>query len=421
MKIKKAQLTDFIPDEKNANKGTVRGQKMLQESLREDGAARSIVVDANNNVVAGNKTLENAVDIGIENAVVVETTGEELVITKRLDWDLYEDEAPRRYAYRDNRSSEVGLDWAPDIVRADIEKGVDLSSLFYDNELSDILNKVETPPGEDEPPPIDKAEELQKKWGTELGQVWGLGKHRLICGDCTDREVVERVMEGERVDMVFTDPPYNVSYQDNESVESLRKRNRRTDGLTISNDTMTDDDFFRFLIAALNNARLPEGKPFYLCAPPGYPETLFRNALNSVSGWSLRQCIVWVKNQFVFGRQDYHYRHESILYGWVEGAAHYFLDDRTQDTVWEIDRPRVSEFHPTMKPVELPTRAIKNSSRANDLIYDPFLGSGTTMVATNNLNRHCFGIEIDPSYVAVTLERMKGLGVEPILIKEPSG
>lgn len=142
MKIKKAQLTDFIPDENNANKGTERGQKMLQESLREDGAARSIVVDANNNVIAGNKTLENAVDIGIENAVVVETTGDELVVTKRLDWDLYEDEAPRRYAYRDNRSSEVGLDWAPDIVQADIEKGVDLSSLFYDNELEALLGEV---------------------------------------------------------------------------------------------------------------------------------------------------------------------------------------------------------------------------------------------------------------------------------------
>ncbi len=137
-KIQQAKLTDFVPDAQNANRGTERGQRMIEDSLKEDGAARSVVVDKNNNVVAGNKTLEAAARAGIDNALVVEADGDQLVITKRTDWDLYEDEAPRRYAYRDNRSGELSLDWDPDQILADVGDGLDLSNLFADNELAEI-------------------------------------------------------------------------------------------------------------------------------------------------------------------------------------------------------------------------------------------------------------------------------------------
>ena len=290
-----------------------------------------------------------------------------------------------------------------------------LSGLAEDNGL--YFGEEEVP--EDAEPQIDKAEELREKWGVETGQMWQLGEHRIVCGDCTDKLVVDRVMGGEKADMVFTDPPYNVSYQDNESIESLKARNRRTDGLVVSNDSMTDDEFDAFLIAFLSVLPLKNGGAYYLCAPPGRPETQFRIALNSVSGLQLRECIVWIKDVFVFGRQDYHWRHESILYGWKDGAAHYFIDDRKQDTVWEYERPKVSKDHPTMKPVELPNKAIGNSSKSGEVIFDPFLGSGTTLIACERLHRKCRAIEISPAYVAVAIQRWANVtGLEPELIEK---
>jgi len=218
--------------------------------------------------------------------------------------------------------------------------------------------------------------------------------------------------------MVFTDSPYNVSYQDNESIESLKARNRRTDGLVVGNDAMTDDEFDKFLISFLSEFPLINGGSFYLCAPAGRSETQFRIALSCVSGLTLRECIVWVKDIFVFGRQDYHWRHESILYGWKDGAAHYFVDDHTQNTVWSFDRPRISKEHPTMKPVELPYKAISNSSKNNESVFDGFSGSGTTGIACENLGRRARMIEIDPSYCAVTLQRMAdafpGISIERV-------
>lgn len=144
----------------------------------------------------------------------------------------------------------------------------------------------------------------------------------------------------------------------------------------------------------------------------------FRNVLDRVGNHDLRQCIVWVKDQFVFGRQDYHWRHESILYGWRAGAAHYFVDDRTLDTVWEIDRPRISEFHPTTKPVELFERAIENSSKVGQIVYEPFSGSGTAILASENSQRLCRAIDIDPRYVAVALQRyLDTFGIQPRLVE----
>jgi DNA modification methylase len=271
--------------------------------------------------------------------------------------------------------------------------------------LATMLQADETTDNDAEPQ-IDRAAELNEKWKVNTGDLWRIGEHRLLCGDSTKREDVDRVMMGEKARMVFTDPPYNVAYQDNESIESLKARNRRTDGLTVSNDSMTDSEFDSFLIAFMELFPIDAGGSFYLCAPPGRPETQFRNAIDCISGLTLRECIVWVKDVFVFGRQDYHWRHESILYGWRDGAAHYFVDDHTQDTVWEFDRPHDSKEHPTMKPLELPVKAISNSSRRDEVVFDCFAGSGTTIVACQNLQRKCRAIEISPNYCAVILERM---------------
>jgi DNA modification methylase len=276
----------------------------------------------------------------------------------------------------------------------------------------------EPPPEPGEPPDISKAEELRKAWGTELGQLWALGEHRLAVGDCTDRGVVEGVMGGESADMVATDPPYNVSIFG--GTHDPRDKKNYGAGPKIQNDNMSDEEFDKFLLNAFMSIDkiLKAGGVYYICAPAGRTETQFRIALEEVFG--LRECIVWVKQQFVFGRQDYHWRHESILYGWKNGAAHYFCDDKTQDTVWEFDRPMRSEKeHPTQKPFELFFRMISNSSKFDELVYDPFLGSGTTLIACENLNRRCRGIEISPAYAAVCLQRFVDYaGIDPVLLSE---
>jgi DNA modification methylase len=250
---------------------------------------------------------------------------------------------------------------------------------------------------------------------TQAGDLWVIGGvHRLLVGDCTDAANVARLMGGGRAALVFEDPPYNVAYQDNESIESLKARNRRTDGKIVANDAMSDADFDGFLDRVLAALPLGAGGVYYLCAPAGRTETQFRNALDRTDDMPLRQCIVWLKDRFVFGRQDYHWRHESILYGWKDGAAHYFVDDRTQDTVWEIERPTASPDHPTQKPVGLPERAIGNSSRSGEIVFDGFLGSGTTLIAAHRTGRRCYGMEIEPRYADVILRRAEaeGLAVE---------
>lgn len=413
-----ADISEFQQDPKNANLHTIRGQGMVTNSQQKRGFGRPGFTDSEGNVLGGNlSVMEVPADIGLGDGkvFVVESDGDIPILHKRRDV-APESEQAILLAIEDNQSAVVSVNFDPVQMLQRHEEGVDFSGLFYENELADILSKAENPPVNDEPPPLDKAEELREKWGTELGQIWALGKHRLICGDCTDREVVERVMKGERADLVFTDPPYNVEIFGG-SHDPRNSKNYQS-GLNIDNDNMSDVDFDVFLLRAMKSidSLMGEGCVFYICASSGRPETQFRNAIDKV--FTLRQCIVWVKQQFVFGRQDYHWRHESILYGWKSGAPHYFIDDHTQDTVWEIERPmRSDKKHPTQKPVELPEKAIKNSSHLGDLVCDPFLGSGTTLIACEQLGRILRGIEIDPGYVAVCLQRFQdAFNITPELI-----
>lgn len=225
------------------------------------------------------------------------------------------------------------------------------------------------------------------------GELWLLGDHRLVCGDSTKAEDVGRLMGDVVADAMFTDPPYGVAYI-----------GKTRDALTIANDALTPQATEDLIVSALERSPLRPGAAFYVCSPAGDMELHFRLALIR-AGLHLRQSIAWVKDVFVMGRQDYHWRHESILYGWVDGAAHYFVDDRTQDTVWDIARPRRSEQHPTMKPVELVGRALENSSNVRDVVYEPFAGSGSTIIAAEQLNRRCYAMEIDPRYAQVAIER----------------
>lgn len=246
----------------------------------------------------------------------------------------------------------------------------------------------------------DEVPEVKEPF-VKSGELWLLGNHRLLCGDSTKKEDVERLMNGEEADLVFTDPPYNVNY-------------KSIDGKTIENDSMSDEDFLSFLTSAFTNIAkvLKNGSSFYICHADleGFN---FRYAVK-LAELKVRQCCIWVKNSLVMGRQDYQWRHEPILYGWKEGEAHKWYADRAQTTVWEFNKPSRSEEHPTMKPVELVEYGVRNSSKVGDLVFEPFCGSGSTLIACEKTSRRCFGMEIDPHYCTVILERWaKFTGEDP--------
>jgi DNA modification methylase len=233
---------------------------------------------------------------------------------------------------------------------------------------------------------------------TCLGDVWILGRHRLHCGDSTLLDDVQKLMNGASADLVFTDPPYNVDYT-----------GKTEDALKIENDSMSDERFKVFLLSVYQNLFeiSKPGAPIYVCHADSEGIN-FRTAMRE-AGWLLKQCIIWVKDTFVLGRQDYHWRHEPILYGWKPGAAHHWYADRKQDTVWEINRPKRNAEHPTMKPLALIAKAIQNSSKPGDLIVDLFGGSGSTMMAAEQTGRTAYLMEKDPKYCDVIVKRWESL------------
>lgn len=233
---------------------------------------------------------------------------------------------------------------------------------------------------------------------TKPGDLWSMGRHRLLCGDSSNLADVERLMGGHRVDLVFTDPPYNVDYT-----------GKTKDALKIENDKMDDGRFKEFLLDVYRNLFhvSKEGAAIYVCHADSEGIN-FRSAMVE-AGWLLKQCLIWVKNTFVLGRQDYHWRHEPILYGWKPGAAHNWYADRKQDTVWEVDKPVRNADHPTMKPIALVSKALQNSSKRGDLVLDLFGGSGSTLIAAEKTGRTAYLMELDPKYCDVIVKRWEQL------------
>ena len=265
----------------------------------------------------------------------------------------------------------------------------------------------------------DLADELKEKWSTQPGQLWKIGSHRVISGDCTDETVVRRLFDSTnpaRFRMLASDPPYGVSYSaKNEFLNALDRGNRVQ--RPIANDQDPDlapQIFSDGLRVAIRYTE--KGASCYATVPGGPLLPDFIRAFNQ-SGFSFKSLLVWKKNQLVLGRSDYQFIHENILYGWIESGCHYFVDDRTQTSVFEIDKPHVSREHSTCKPLELIARMISNSSRPGELVYDPFAGSGTSIVAAHQLGRVGYGCEIAPCYLAVILERLSLLGLEPELVQ----
>jgi DNA modification methylase len=262
----------------------------------------------------------------------------------------------------------------------------------------------------------ERADELQSKWATETGQLWQVGPHRCICGDSCDAEIINTLFRhGDYYKVIWTDPPYGVGY--GQKTEWLRTNGGGRRRRAIANDSLTPEALQKLFGDALRSTlrHAMPGASIYATVPGQFLKYFIQGLEDG--GFSYRHCLVWLKQNFVLGRADYHYRHEPILYGWLENGPHFFVDERTHDSVFEVDRPAASELHPTTKPVELISQMIRNSSLPGDIVLDPFAGSGSTLVAAHQLGRIGYGCELDPGYLAVQLERLSLLGLKPELVR----
>ena len=345
--------------------------KAVANSIREFGFKVPIVITSDNVIIAGHTRLKASVSLGLSEVpcIIADDLNEEQIKAFRL---------------ADNKTAELAT-WDLSKLEEELSE-LDMDMLqFGFEEMEELL------PDNAADDDFDVDVEIPDVPFSQPGDIYELGPHRLLCGDSTDPEQVKKLLDGKVVDMIFTDPPYNVDYEG-------------TAG-KIKNDKMEDDTFYLFLLAAFQNMfeHTKPGGAIYCCHAD--TEGLnFRNAFKN-AGYKLAECLIWVKNALVLGRQDYHWRHEPILYGWKEGAAHYFIDDRSQDTIWEYNKPRKNEEHPTMKPLELVGKAISNSSRRHESILDLFGGSGSTMIAADQLDRVAYLMELDEKFIDVIVKR----------------
>lgn len=362
---------NITPYEKNQKKHPKKQIEQVANSIKEFGMNQPIVVDKQGVIIVGHGRYE---------------------ALKLLKWeikpeyikvvDLTEEQA-KAYRLADNKLNESEWDMA--LVIEEL-KGLSEPMLELTGFDKDLI--IEPDEKDDEVP------EVPEEPKSKLGDLYELGGHRVLCGDSLNLEDVHKLAANIKVDMYLTDPPYNVAYE-----------GKTKDALTIENDSMSDTDFRQFLKDAYTGADsiMKAGAVFYIwhADSEGYN---FRGACHDI-GWKVRQCLIWNKQSMVMGRQDYHWKHEPCLYGWKDGASHLWNSDRTQTTVLNFDRPSRNAEHPTMKPVELFAYQITNNTKGEDIIFDNFLGSGTTLIAAQKTGRICYGIELDPKYVDVIVQR----------------
>jgi DNA modification methylase len=360
----------------------------IGKSLEKFGQYKPVVVSSDGVILAGHGVWTAQKAQGAKDVAVV-----------RMDFPSTDPRA-EKLMVADNELSRMAVDddRALAALLADVQRTEGLSGTGWDDGGLDALigeiakqNRANAPledPGPEEPP-VDPV--------TRLGDVWLMGEHRLVCGDCTDAAVVAGLFGDKRGRMVWTDPPYGVNYG-NHNHPSWGNH------APIANDALDDDGMAALWVSATTNLAAFVDGDMYVAAPPGPLLRLMDVALETPE-WERHQWLVWVKNSLVLGRSNYHYRHEQIWYGWRRGGKSSWEADRTHDSVFEVDRPSRSEEHPTMKPVELVAQMVANSSKPGDIVADPFLGSGTTLIAAEQLNRVCYGIEIEPRYVDVAVRR----------------
>ncbi|MBQ8892528.1 MAG: ParB N-terminal domain-containing protein [Bacilli bacterium] len=370
MQIVNKNITEIKEYENNPrnNDGAV---EYVANSIKEFGFKVPIVIDKNNVIVAGHTRYKASKLLGITEIPCI------------IADDLTEEQI-KAYRLVDNKSAEYAT-WDMALLNMELESLQDFDMELFDFDIEKDLKEVVDD---------DYEIELPEEPKTKYGDIYKLGNHYLMCGDSTNKDDVDKLMNNEFADLVVTDPPYNVNYE-----------GKTEDNLKIMNDNMDNDKFYSFLKQAYDNlySHTRDGGSIYVFHAD--TEGLnFRKAF-SESGYKLAECLVWVKNSFVMGRQDYQWKHEPILYGWKLGASHYFVGDRNLSTVLEFDKPNRNAEHPTMKPVELVAYLIRNSSQKNNIILDLFGGSGSTLIACEQLERKAFLMELDERYCDVIIDR----------------
>lgn len=386
MDIINIALKDLKPYENNPRKND-DAVKYVAESIKEFGFKVPIVIDKNNVIVAGHTRYKAAKKLKMSEVPCIIA-------------DDLTDEQIKAFRLADNKVAEKA-EWDFGLLNAELDDIIDLDmELFgFEDALQDDAEEAVEDEFEVELPAEPKS---------KLGDIYQLGNNRLMCGDSTVLEDVEKLMGGEQADMLLTDPPYNVNYE-----------GKTKDKLKIKNDQMGNDNFRQFLTDAFSNADMvmKPGAVFYIwhADSEGYN---FRGACFD-AGWTVRQCLIWNKNSMVMGRQDYQWKHEPCLYGWKEGAGHLWASDRKQTTVINFDKPTRNDMHPTMKPIPLFDYQIKNNTKGGDVVLDLFGGSGTTIMACEQNGRRGYSMEYDPRYVDVIVDRWeKFTGAKAVLLNK---
>ena len=381
MQIQPRPVEGLIPYARNSRTHSDEQVAQIAASIREFGWTNHVLVDGDNGIIAGHGRVLAARKLGLAEVPCIELA--------------HLSEAQKKaYIIADNKLA-LNAGWDNELLELEFgelqELGFDLDLTGFDADELEALMPVEVPEGlTDE----DAVPEAPAEPVTKLGDVWVLGKHRVMCGDSTSIDDMERLTAGQAVDMWLTDPPYNVAYE-----------GKTKDALKIQNDAMGDDAFRQFLrdayVAA--DAVMKAGAVFYIwhADSEGYN---FRGAAKD-AGWKVRQCLIWKKQTLVMGRQDYHWKHEPCLYGWKDGASHLWAADRKQTTILEFDRPSRNGEHPTMKPVALFEYQMLNNTKGGDIVLDSFGGSGTTLLAAEKNGRYARLMELDPKYVDVIVRR----------------
>lgn len=373
-------IDKLIPYINNARTHSPEQINKLRSSLREFGFINPVIVDKDYNIIAGHGR-------------VIAAKAENFTEVPCVLVDHLTEAQKKAYIIADNRMA-LDAGWDEELLRVEIEalqaEAFDVSLTgFDDKEIADLFKGEESEVKDDD---YDLSAALEKAAFVERGDVWIVGKHRLVCGDATSPEDVTLLMDGHRANLIVTDPPYGVSF-------------RSASGLTIQNDSIKNEEFYQFLYKAFANmvAHMENGGSAYVFHAD--TEGLnFRKAFID-AGFHLAGVCIWAKNSLVLGRSDYQWQHEPVLYGFLKNGKHNWYSDRKQTTIWNFDKPKRNANHPTSKPLDLLSYPIKNSSQENSIVLDTFGGSGSTLMACEQTNRICFMMELDEKYASVILRR----------------
>lgn len=374
-------IDKLIPYVNNARTHSKEQINKLRASIREFGFINPVIIDRDYNVIAGHGRIMASKKEGIDKVPCVFV-------------DYLTDAQKKAYILADNRMA-LDADWDEELLKVEIEslQGADFDlnlTGFDEAELMDIFGDDNQSRAKDDD--FDLTAALEKASFVEKGDVWTVGRHRLMCGDATSSEDVSTLMGNTKANLILTDPPYGVSFMS-------------SSGLTIQNDSMKNEEFYNFLLASFKcmAEHLENGGSAYVFHAD--TEGLnFRKAFID-AGFHLAGCCIWVKDSLVLGRSDYQWQHEPVLYGFVQNGKHKWYSDRKQTTIWNFDKPKRNANHPTSKPLDLLSYPIGNSTQENGVVIDTFGGSGSTMMACEQMNRICYMMELDEKYASVILRR----------------